>query len=414
MEEEKKIEAAEPEKETLEGEVVEENEKIEEPSKPTEEELFKKASEEEEEDFVDDSSKKQLEERKAKEEEEKKEVEAKKAEEASNAPKSSLRIAPELEGGPTQVVIPADTKGNFEYNDDRLASIEKARQKWVKSYRIGSIIKIGISMVLLAAIILAWIIPVNIMGKEAGSVPLYIALGTAAVALIGMGVTSFLVKRKQRDVIATYFKEYYAGFDGYTMDIEGVEAVSGSVDDKITKEEFEAGKVFENQSSVGSRDAITFTYKGIECALAAAAGQEAADKRVSTSFVGKFLRMHNNLNVGEEGVVIYLKGNDRAIPPTSLTKRTAAIEEPYLNIYGKDKYIAAISKEALEKIRNIQTDKLLVDVTISIQSGRTYFYLGYEDTLMVLPNKDPYNPNFAIAYKKQLEKFLLIGEELNK
>ena len=37
MEEEKKIEAAEPEKETLEGEVVEENEKIEEPSKPTEE-----------------------------------------------------------------------------------------------------------------------------------------------------------------------------------------------------------------------------------------------------------------------------------------------------------------------------------------------------------------------------------------
>ncbi|MBQ2070240.1 MAG: hypothetical protein II467_04845, partial [Bacilli bacterium] len=118
--------------------------------------------------------------------------------------------------------------------------------------------------------------------------------------------------------------------------------------------------------------------------------------------------------VGEEGVVIYLKGNDRAIPPTSLTKRTAAIEEPYLNIYGRDKYIAAISKEALEKIRNIQTDKLLVDVTISIQSGRTYFYLGYEDTLMVLPNKDPYNPNFAIAYKKQLEKFLCIGEELNK
>ncbi|MCR5079679.1 MAG: hypothetical protein K6B65_07175 [Bacilli bacterium] len=424
MEEEKKVapiseETKEPEaneNEVVEAEVFDDDEKIEEAPAQEDATLFEKAPEEEEEGFVDDVSKKQQEEKAAKEEEIKASAEEKKAEGgAANADGiSPMRIPSELEGGATQIVIPANEKGQYDYPDEKLASIEAARQKWVKSYRVGSIVKISISVVLLAAIILGWIIPTRVMGSDAGQVPLYIALGIAAVALVGMGLVSFFVKKQQKGVVATYFKEYYAGFDGYTMDIEGVDNVAGSVDDKVSKEEFEAGKVFENAYSVGSRDSITFDYKGIECALAAAAGQEQRDKRIATSFVGKFLRMHNNLNVGEDGVVIYLKGNDRAIPPTSLITRTPAIEDPSFNVYGRDKYIEALPKEAMEKMKNIQTDKLLVDVTISIQSGRTFFYLGYEDTLMVLPNKDPYNPNYAIAYKKQLAKFLEIGELLAK
>lgn len=370
-------------------------------------------SEEEESEFLDDSSEKKAREKKEaaaleakkKEEEAQKEAE-KKAEETAR----SLHLSAEEEGGETPVFIAPHDKCEFEYDDPNLASIEKARLEWVKSYRTGSIIKISISMVCLAAIIVGWVVPTTVMGANAGKVPLYTALGCAGGALLIMVLTSFLIKRRNKGVIADYFRAFYAGFDNYVFDGLDVDNRKGTVDDKITKEEFEAGKVFSNTHSVGSRDSLTFTYKRVDCALCDAAGQELRDnKTLGTSFVGKYLRAHSHTPVSDDGVIIYLKGNDRAIPPTSLLRRNPAIEESRFNVYGSLKDIDAIPEEAMERIKAVRTDKLLVDVTVSIQKGRTYFYLGYEDTLMVLPNKEHFNPNYLIAYKKQLTEFLEIA-----
>lgn len=62
----------------------------------------------------------------------------------------------------------------------------------------------------------------------------------------------------------------------------------------------------------------------------------------------------------------------------------------------------------------IRTNKLLVDVTIVIKSGRTYWYLGYEDDIMVLPNDKMFDPRFIKEYKEQIALILDAALLLNE
>ena len=57
-------------------------------------------------------------------------------------------------------------------------------------------------------------------------------------------------------------------------------------------------------------------------------------------------------------------------------------------------------------MKEIHTNKVLVDVAIAIKPGKTYFALGYEDSLMVLPMQKPFNPGPTQEYKQELELFL--------
>lgn len=375
--------------------------------------VYDPVPEEEENDFVDDNSEKQIEEkRKQQEEQERLDAEAKKAEEEETAKKDAkrLRLEESLQGGEPPVFLTPGFKGVFEYDNPELENIEKARLAWVKDSRIGSIIKVSISMVCLAAIIVGWAVPTFVLGPEAKQLPLYIALGCAGGALAIMLLTSVLTKRRSKGLVNEYFRAFYGSFDRYAYDGLDLEGLTGGVDDKITKEEFEAGKIFLNTHTVGSRNSRSFIFRGVDCALCDAAGQEErSDRTVGVSFVGKYLRMHNNANVSDDGVIIYVKGNERAIPPSAILQRDPALETPYYNVYGSYADLDALPKEFMEQVEKIRTDKLLVDVTISIQKGRTYFYLGYEDTLMVLPNKEPFNPNYLISFKNHLRNFLEMG-----
>lgn len=404
-EKEKVVDVVEPEEE---GFADEGNVEIVEP-----ETVVEPVSEEEENDFVDDSSEKKLEERKKIQEEEAAVAEAaKKAEEEAAKKKqaSALQLEESLRGGESPVFIAPGDKYVFEYDNKLLEDIEKARAVWAKGSRLGSIIKVIVSVVALSAIIIGWVIPANVLGPDAGQTPLYVALGCAGGAVAVMFITSMLIKHRNKGLVADYFRGFYAGFDGYAFEGLDIDNITGNVEQKISKEEFEAGKIFLNTHSVGSRDSHSFTYKKVDCALCDAAGQEErSDRTVAVSFVGKYLRMHNHANVSEDGVIIYVKGNERAIPPSAILQREPAIEKPRYNVYGSMKDINNIPAEFMEKVEGIRTDKLLIDVTISIQKGRTYFYIGYEDTLMILPNRDHFNPNYLIAYKGHLANFLEMG-----
>lgn len=375
-----------------------------------------------EDEFVDVESEKLAAEREAKKAEEaKKAAEKKEAEEAGKVVEtetgpidtSDLHLPAELQGDAVPRVITVDEKGAYEYDNPKLSAMEEARKAWKKSYRLSSILKVGISTFCLLLIVLAWVIPTTVMGSSAGSVPLYIALGTAAGSLVIMALTSFLVKKKQNRFVSTYFHAFYKPMDEYLFEGLDIANVQGDVDTKLSQEEFDGGKAFKKTHNVGSRDSLTFTYKGVDAAVSDAASQEEGKNRaLMVTFVGKFLRMHNNLKL-DNGVIFYFKGNDRAIPPTGIIGATPAIKNDYYNVYGLGKDIAKIPSETMMLIEKIRTNKLLVDVTISIQSGRTYMYLGVEDTLMILPNKDQFNPNYLIAYKQIFASFLEIGYSLS-
>ncbi|MCF0112465.1 MAG: hypothetical protein HUJ60_00630, partial [Bacilli bacterium] len=51
---------------------------------------------------------------------------------------------------------------------------------------------------------------------------------------------------------------------------------------------------------------------------------------------------------------------------------------------------------------------------ISIQNGRSYFCLGYEDTLMILPWDKPFCPGYVELFKPQIALFLELAKAFEK
>lgn len=309
-------------------------------------------------------------------------------------------------------VLPIEEQFSNEYDDPRLEKIEAARIVWHRAYKKMARIKFIVSIVILLAILTGWLVPTLVM-KEAGMTPLFIGLGCAVVGIVGLLVFGYFQRRHDRAGIQAYFQAYFDSVNDYTLSDLGATNIEGSVDSKITKEEFLEGGAFDAAASVGSRDNILFNYKGMDCAMAEAAAQVDAGKALQTIFVGKYLRTHNNVEVGREGLILYFMGNDRALPPKKLESLHLCENGSKYRVYGASADKRVLTKKVRDALAKIRTDKLLVDVTICIQSGRTYWYLGYEDDIMVLPNDKPFDPRFVKKYKEQIALILDAALELN-
>lgn len=304
---------------------------------------------------------------------------------------------------------------SYEYEDKRLEDIENARIIWNKGYRKMSLIKMIVAIVVLACIVVGWVVPTMTM-KNAGAVPLYIALGIAAGGILIIVGFGFIQKKKDRESIAVYFSAYYDALNSYAFDGLDIE-VNGTYENKVDNSEVEASGLYPGFTQVGSREAITFAYKNMDCALADMAIQKNASKGLETCFVGKYLRTHNALEFPCEGkLFIYFKGNSRAIPPLVIEHdHLVPIEEhERYAVYGPAPLKKVLTHKIKTALSQIRTDALLVDVAIAIEPGRTYWALGYEDDLMVLPNKDAFDPYYVMEYKKQIRQILDIALLMNE
>ena len=81
-------------------------------------------------------------------------------------------------------------------------------------------------------------------------------------------------------------------------------------------------------------------------------------------------------------------------------------------IFGKKSNKKLLTKEFRQAIKNIHTDNLLIDLAISFKSGKTYWAMGYEDTLMVAPVDKPFDPIYLTKYKEQLHSILELAKTL--
>lgn len=348
-------------------------------------------------DFADTKA---IEEAKKREEKKKEEAEARKEEE---------KEVEELEEQPD----PFPEQDSYEYSDLKLDDIEKARKDFYKQYRKLNGWKIGLSVAGLALIILFWVLP-NVLhwGGENSMVPMMISLGVAAGVLVMLGVMSFIMRKANDKNIKAYFGVLYEHLNAYLFSDLPVTAVQGTVDNKITKEEFLANGMYPKVISVGSRDNITFSYKDMDCSLADAAAQKDAGKAMQTVFVGKYLRTANSFEGSEGGLVIYFRGNKRALPPEILPNLNQLEKNKSYAIYGDPSDKKYITPKIRSFLKEIHTNKVLVDVAIAIKPGKTYFALGYEDSLMVLPMQKPFNPGPTQEYKQELAIFLELAYAL--
>lgn len=309
--------------------------------------------------------------------------------------------------------IPEEAQQNSEYDDPALSKIEEARALWIKDFKLHSRIRTILSIVVILAMLGGGLLPI-ILIKNQGMVPVYIGLGVAIAGAVALLIYNTINRRRDQRKIAEYFDQFYGGVNEYVYPYLGVTNYEGGVVDKVSPEEFKAGGAFGQVASIGSRDNVTFEYQGMDCAIADAAAQKDNGKALETIFVGKFLRTSNKVKVCEEGILIYFKGNDRALVPNTLEGRHALEKSKTCIIYGRPEDRNALTQKQKKAIRQIRTDSLLVDVTIVIKNEKTYWYLGYEDDIMVLPSQKPFDPSFVKRYRNQLQTILEAAKLLNE
>ena len=286
----------------------------------------------------------------------------------------------------------------YTYDDPFLKGVEDSRLVFYKLYKKQNIIKWIITAGALVLILLGWLIPNLIKGLDS-NVSFYITLGVLAVAVTMLGVYSYVFKKQLEKAMKIYFGEYYTKTNSYVYG-NSVENLSGTVDDKLDEKVFKDSNLYKDVVKVGSRECLHFTYKGEAMMMADCAGQVKGQKSLQTIFVGKILTTPNTWQGGD--VIIYFKGNSRALPPTNLDGLEVFEDTKTMVVYGDKDTRKLLSHPVKQALAAISTNDTFVDLAISIRNGTTYYLMGYEDNLMVLPLDKPFNPAPTEEFKADM------------
>ncbi len=290
----------------------------------------------------------------------------------------------------------------YEYSDENLANVENARKDFNQAYKKSNIVKWIVTMGALTLIVLGYVIPNCCAPFKGQTYAMYITLGVIAFAIILLGVYSFVSRKKIDKTMTDYFAKYYDFSNAYALSGLGVSNLDGGASCKINPEDLTACGLYGDVVKVGSRDLITFTYHDNEIKVVDCAAQTRGPKNsLRTVFVGKMVVAPNDYNGND--LIVYLKGNKRALPPTNLNSYSLLEDHKDYAIYGTKGAKKGLTKKALEAIKSLTTDKTLVDVAVNYRAGHTYFMLGYEDDLMVLPLDNAFNPAPTEHYRADLK-----------
>ena len=353
----------------------------------------------------------------------------KKVEEQPKAPETKIEeetqtvdIHKQKEEGEEEVLVrPSERSknGDIAYTDPRFENIEKARKSHVKFSKKWSHIKVGITLGAVALVIGTWLV-IRFGFPSAGEIAAYVSLGVAILSVAGIAVFGIFQKKKTVKSTEDYLTAYFDNSDAFLFDGLPAQNIQGGLKDKVTADEFNAADLYgacskhEEPSNVGSRDSKTFEYEGMKCALADVGAEARNPKGFLTVFIGKYLRTENHLDVKDGGLFVYFKGNARATPPSLLFQKDANLIEDHKKycVYGAKENKKLITPELRKAFKEIHTDNLLIDLAISFKSGKTYWALGYEDTLMVAPVDKPFDPVYLQKFKEHLTYILNLAKTL--
>lgn len=300
-----------------------------------------------------------------------------------------------------------DLNVEIKYEEENLENIENARKEFYKIFKIENILKWVMGLFVMAVMIVAFIV---IM--PASSLWAFIACGIALAILIAYYI---IVKQINTKKLNAYFESYYKSCENFVFDDKEIYSnLSGGVLDRIDVETFNKCDLYKDVVQVGSREHLKFTYQNkLNCSIVDCAAQIKTVKRLQPVFVGKLLTAPNTYE--GENIIVYIKGNERSLPPTNVEGLRKVLNTKKMVIYSnEEKQPAIINNHFKAAINKIITNNILVDVAISIQKGATYVALGYEDNLMVLPLQDKFNPIPLTQYKKDLVNVLDLISLLNK
>lgn len=300
----------------------------------------------------------------------------------------------------------------YEYEADPLKSIEESRKQFFGLYKSQGRVRLIISSVGILLCIAIFIVIPNVITD--GKIALPVQLGSVGLVLCGLLVYSMYTKKNLNKKMREYFSHFYEQSNKYALNGKGFKEVEYQNPDKISIDQFTDNMMYKNIVEVGSRGLTSFRYNNIPAMICDCAGQIKTQKRIAPVFVGKYLFAPANYD-DENIMIIYLKGDQRSLPPTNVGELKAVIDNEKIVIYTNNKHWKNVySKELKELLDEVTLSQDLVDLAISLTPGRCFVCMGYDDPLMVLPLERPYNPGPIKVFKRDLVTIMKIIEELNK
>lgn len=305
-----------------------------------------------------------------------------------------------------------EAPADLNYDSDALSHIEEERRSFLSKYKKQNTFKWIVSMIALAGVIVTWIVIPNVAGGESWSMPVMISVIVGLLALLLL--YTFWVRKSLNTKMKDYFNVFYSESNNYVFDQEGFDKVEMQTPDKLTKEQFADCGMYKDIIEVGSRGLTAFEYHNVPIMVSDCAGQVKTEKRIAPVFVGKYLFAASNYEE-DDPIVIYLKGDQRSLPPTNADDMRSVFDDKKMTIWSNNSKWEKTVNSSLKKLLNgVKLSNDLVDLAISIQKGRVFVCMGYDDPLMVLPLEKPYNSNPVKTYKKDVLAVVKIIEELNK
>ena len=303
----------------------------------------------------------------------------------------------------------------IQYPHESLKKIEDERKVFWKSYKLHNTLKLVVMMFCLALIIVAFIVFPTIFPKEKSGLQTGLTITIAVLALGGTYGYSLFVRKKFDRKLKEYFALYFACIHDYVFQDKAFSDVEAApMQGKITLEEFNECRLYKDVIEAGSRGLTTFKYNKLEMSIVDCAGNVKAEKRVKPVFVGKMVRAKASYK-GEKPIFVYLKGNERALPPTGIDEVKNVLENEKLVVRTEAKdWKKVLNGTVMKVIESIKTDKILVDVAISIYENNVFVMMGYDDPLMVLPLQTEFDCGPTEVFKKDILAVSKLVEALNK
>lgn len=297
------------------------------------------------------------------------------------------------------------------YDSEELQAIEDQRVKFLGEYRSGNRIKSIVFFVVMFLMVGTFLIIPNVGQGASWQLPVMI---TVAVVLLGCVLAfSFLTRKKMTEKMRNYFSVFYGNLNKYVFGSKNFGKVVFENPGKIEDHLFIDSNLYKDVLEVRSRGATTFEYEKKPILVCDCAGSVKTDKRVAPIFVGKYLVTGNKYE-GKEPIYIYIKGDQRSLPPTNLEDVKVVKDDAKIAIYSNDsKWEKTLNTKVMKIVNSMKPNKELVDIAISIQPGTTYIALGYDDPLMVIPLDRPFNQEPVKGYKKDILKACQLAKELD-
>ena len=297
------------------------------------------------------------------------------------------------------------------YDAEPLQKIEDERSSFLNQYRSANRVKSIMFFVIMFLMVATFIIIPNVSGGASWGLPTMISI--AVVLLAAVLAYSYMTRKKMTKRMRDYFSVFYTNMNEYVFSSKSFEKVSFENPGKIEDHLFLDSLLYKDVLEVRSRGATTFEFEKKPILVCDCAGSVKAYKRVQPIFVGKYLVTGNKYK-GKEPIYIYIKGDQRALPPTNLEDVKVVKDDKHMSVYSNNpKWEKTLTSNVMKLVNALKPNKELVDISISIQPETTYIALGYDDPLMVVPLDRPFDQEPVKIYKKDILKACVLAKELD-